>query len=413
MSRIPSHLLRTPSPLINRFVDYINHSSTEYIEQYSVFTAFCFFSHLYSRQYIGETGLSTGIYGLLVGKTGIGKNYCKEALSNEQFEQLNINQLGGVTSASGLFTSLVRNPSILMVSDEIGDKINSNDEHSKSTWRLIREISNTRLLKEDGYSGRRNGIIEEKKDTYSIKYPALTMLGMTTPKQLTSGLSNNDIENGTVNRLIIIDAEVKEIVINERELIFELSQELMLELANCGTELPADTYHNKTYSKSPKLKLIKFSGDDRKRMSQMRLKMLSGKNSEYTVRSVEKAIRLAMIITISKGLETILTADLDWCIEYELFWSYNVKKVSNSTNQTVYSENIEKLKNKLKNYPEGLEKWKINKFIRESMGLEPYKRDLMIKDLEDDGLIEWHTGEKSLKNGKAKKMLCYIGDKRK
>jgi len=347
---------------------------------------------------------------MLVGQSGIGKNYCKDGLS--MFDELHTNIIGGATSDSGLFTAFVRNPNLMIVSDEIGDKIGKNDDLAKSFWRLIREVFNTRKLTEEAYAGRRNGIIEEKKEDYNIISPCLSIIGITTPKQLSLGLSDSDVESGTINRFCIVNAFVDEIMDNEHELRPEPTDELKSAILDSGSRLENEK-GQKSYASKPELKLIKFSSGDKVRMNRKRRELLISKNSIYTVRSVEKAMRIAMLVTISMKLEIIPTEVLDWALEYELYHAYNIKKISNSINQTKYAEDIEKLVQKLKGSKNGLEKWKVNKYFREVLGLETYKRDSILVDLEEDKLIEWFDQAANKNNGKSKKILFYVGDKRK
>ncbi len=403
MDRIPQHLLESPSELVNDLTSFINSMGSEYIVQFSQATAHVILSHLYGRQYKTETGLPTNLYSMLVAQSGIGKNYCKHACN--EFGDLNSNVLGGATSDSAIHTALYRNPNLLLSTDEIGDSLDSKSNNGKSFLRMLRDAYNTNKLLEKGYSGRVNGKIESKTDNYTIINPALSLIGFTTPGQLCENLGEGDIESGTLNRFNIVNAEVNEIELNDGEILTELPTELIRKILLSGSNLLAES--NGLSRIKPDIELIKYTKGDKLRLAKIRRELLSSPNSAYTVRMVENAARLALVITVSLGLKVIPTSVLNWCLEYTEYWSYNIKNISNSVNQTQYAKDMKKFLNKIKNYKEGLEQYKINKYFTQTLGYSQRERTEMLDHLIADKLIECVESAPNPKNGKTKKLWLY------
>ena len=407
---IPANILELPTQLSRNLVDYINHTSQEYIPQFSIQSTLTFLGHLYGRRFIGTTGLSTSSYSILVGQSGIGKNYCKEELN--KFSTLHTNIIGGATSSSGLFSSFVKNPNLLMLSDEIGDKLNSKDDNNKSLWRMVREASNTSLLTEDAYAGRVNGKIIESTDNYNVHYPCLSILGLTTPKQLSNGLSDSDIESGTLNRFVIVNAFVDEIMDNNHDIEHEPTPELIYDIIDSGCKLEEEK-GQKSFSNNPNLIKINFEKDDLLKLKKKRIELLNDENSIYTVRSVEKAMKMAQVLTISEKLTKVPTSFIKFALNYEMYWAYNTKKISEQAGVSGYSLIVEKFLEKLKSKgPEGWDVKPMNNYFRRTLSLKPHERDSMINDLKDDGIIQVEKIKVDVKTSKSKDFCIYVGTSR-
>jgi len=413
---IPKELLCSPSPLINDLAAYISQSSLEYIPQYSLQASITILSHLYGRQYIGSTGLSTGMQSLIVGQSGIGKNYIKKTA--QKFKLLNANTLSGATSDSGLFTALVRNPNLMIVSDEMGDKFNSKNGNNKLFWALIKDVYNADCLDDQGFSGRVNGLIVEEKEKYEVQYPCLTMLGMTTPDQIISGLNETDIKGGVLNRFTIVNAFIDELKDTNCEVTSDPSSRLCQLIMSSGSNLEnhSQSFFNKTYSKSPRLNKIAHHKNDLIMLAKKRRQLLGERNSSYTVRTIEKVMIHSMITAISMGLNEIPSSVVEWCLNYELYWDYNIRSISEAAGQGDQSKEVEKITDFIKFAGEsGVERYQINVFCRKSTNyyIDESRRNNLLISLINDKLIEETLGPKSVKNGKQKTLYFYIGDKRK
>jgi len=406
---IPEALVRCPSDLINDMADYISHTSFEYVPQFSLISALTMSSHFYGRQYQSEWKTQVSICSILVAPSGTGKNYCRKALYN--FEELHTNIIGGATSDSGLFSALHGNPNVLMISDEIGGKMNSKDPAAKNLWLFINDLFNTSVALDKSYAKRVNGVIQEDKK-YMIKNPSLSILGMSTPGLITNNLSYDDIEGGSLNRFCIVNAFPDEIIRNTTGITDNPSDHLIQSILISGSNLLGRNNQDSA-PKSPHLKTVKFTPGDADRLYHKSIELRFHKNSVYSVRLIETAIKISLVLTVSMKLDVIPSYVLDWSYDYVKYWLYNVKKLSEESGKNDYSKTAEKITNKIKSYKDsGMEQHNLNAFVRR-VGWNEYQRRAFLNDLIDDRIIEKTLGPKNLKNGTQKKLIFYIGDKRK
>jgi len=179
-------------------------------------------------------------------------------------------------------------------------------------------------------------------------------------------------------------------------------------------ELNATSFGNKTYSKIPELKPISITAKDKLMLKKLKKEILFDKNSDYKVRVIEKARKVAYILATSVGLKVVPESFLKWSLDLEDYWAYNTKKISQSVGGNDYASAVKKIIEFIRSRNEkGLEVWKLRKFCRESVGWQKHWIDSLILELKDDKFIEIIDGPKSLSNGKSKKLVFYIGDKRK
>ena len=407
---IPDHLLTTPSTLINDLKDYFDSTAKRYVPQFSLQSAITYISHLTARNYMTTSGLKPEMYSMIVGSSGVGKGYNAKAITG--IDTLHTRIVTNATSESGLRTAMCTDgASLLALIDEMGDKFNPTGQNNKEFLAGLREIYNNNIWLQKSFSGFKQGQMDTNLVKYNIKSPALSILGMSTEEQLHNGLTAESISNGTANRFIIVNAFQSEVIRNRLGLC---TSGLTTELHNKLCAISKRKAVHELWNESPEIEYISFDDGVENYFDDIHDEMMLEKNGAYNVRTIENSVKVAMNITIANSQKSIPMNVAKWSIDYCSYWGYNIKKLSESVNPTVYAGQVERLSLKLaESGNKGIEQWKLNKFCRESLGLKNHEREGLIKDLMDDKLITLEDGSKSIKNGKVKKLYKYIGSKRK
>jgi len=409
--RIPDKHLQCPSPLINDFADYLSQSAIRYVPQFSLQASINFFGHLFGRKVIGDTNLKTGIYSLFIGESGGGKGYCKQAINALDETAIYRNVISDATSESAIRTGFVHDgPNMLVIMDEFGDKFTSKNENNVAVRAAIRELYNENLWIQKRFSGFTGGEIREKQKICNIKHPCLNFMGFSTLEQITGGMTDSDIESGTLNRFIIVDVKKDEIIRNRHGMIDCISDDLrnrVMSISTIENHLTDDNNWNST----PVFEKLPFEDGTLDWLNDKHDELMDGKNSKYQVRTIEKVMRLSLIIAYADKKKVIPKEYVEWCYEYIWFWTYNTKTMSESAGVTGYSISINKFLAKLKSKSDN--GWTIvsmNDYFRRTLSFKPFERDGMLKDLEDDKIIEkTHTIPKDSKNGKKVYFYVYKG----
>lgn len=174
----------------------------------------------------------TNNYFMIIGDSGCGKDTAKSLPKRIMVDIAN--SIPGVdyerrvcstkaTSAAGFFSSLQMSPRKLFSWDEIGHMFNSAKKSGQGKEieviskiiELYSEASNEYMLQE--YS--KIGLKEEdrERDTPTIQRPCVSFTGISTPVQMESALDKKFMEDGTINRFMIVLPQEKHIIYDPPE----------------------------------------------------------------------------------------------------------------------------------------------------------------------------------------------------
>jgi hypothetical protein len=393
--------------LLKELAKAIGESTPYHVESFDIESALCIASHLLGRRYETEGGLKLNRYTMLVGESGVGKNYAKnfaQALSVRLHNVLNIKS--GATSDSGLFTALYCNPNTLLVIDEIGEKLNvKNNNGSVGYWSLIREVFNTLVLNDTVYSSRKDGKISENISEYKVLDPHLSILSMTTPNQLSNNLSQNMIENSTLNRFNVILGDYKHTIDNAivkkticADLVCDLAEICTLENDTIGLSEREAVRSTIFYSVEVKEKILKVMKEYRAELN---------KNRQYLVRNVERSIKTAGIISALNGKNCITIDVFLWALDYEYKSTLNAIEIVEGISSNEYSYQVSGILDFIKFKGEsGVKKWEINKIATRKYGLSQLKLVDLLEMWREDKVIE-------IEDGRQGYTVYYVGYERK
>lgn len=153
----------------------------------------------------------SSLYLLTVAKSSSGKEHGKKVIEHI-LEAADLGDLisgSGYTSPGAVFTELKRAPSHLCVIDEIGAYLQAVKAPGNSMLKEATTVLMEAFTKLDGslrpraYSNMTQA--REDADPLVIRFPAITLLGLTTPGTLYDQLSMADIEGGFLSRLLVVE----------------------------------------------------------------------------------------------------------------------------------------------------------------------------------------------------------------
>lgn len=214
-NKLPEHLLSFPVPVLNDIADWMEGFSREPQPQITMMGVLSLASVVCGRMYCSTEANTSSLYIMVLGDTGIGKNYVKNAI--QQFlSQANLTELlgnAGSTSSGAVFTQLVKSPCHIQIIDEIGKQLQtarkqSNGMMAEAFSTLVECYSSTTdMIIPKGYSnmGAVSNGTAKGMDNIIIHCPAISLLGLATPAQVYENLSTTEIEDGFLNRLIVAD----------------------------------------------------------------------------------------------------------------------------------------------------------------------------------------------------------------
>jgi len=158
------------------------------------------------RQFQSPTGTGTHLYVIGAAPTGVGKDHPIKCISIALHDAGMSNLVGSpdFTADSAVMRTLLEQPASVSLMDEFGSFWKRINGRKSGTW----ETAITRALREAW--GRSFSLMRTKQyagagpSSQDIWWPALSIFGVTTPGELFTHLSAADVENGMVNRFLLL-----------------------------------------------------------------------------------------------------------------------------------------------------------------------------------------------------------------
>lgn len=213
--RIPAHLLRIPGAL-QGVVDYYNATALKPQPQFAVQTAIAFGAVVLSRHHRTDWHNYTNLYLLNLADTGAGKEHSK-TVGEELLTECGLSDLigpKGYTSESGLITTLSVKPRHISYSDEFGRYLQAartgGDANSSTAETAVMEVFGRQkgTLVGKGFAGNKMSAEEINAMQKTVVRPAITLVGMSTPKAFFDALQGADLSSGYLNRLLIVQSPI-------------------------------------------------------------------------------------------------------------------------------------------------------------------------------------------------------------
>ena len=195
-----------PDGLVGQIAQWITDTATAPSPILSYGAALTMVGTVAGRQFKGPTGTGTHLYVIGAAPTGVGKDHPIKCISIA-LHDAGMSQLIGspdFTADSAVMRTLLEQPASVSLMDEFGSFWKRINGRKSGTW----ETAITRALREAW--GRSFSLMRTKQyagagpSSQDIWWPALSIYGVTTPGELFTHLSGADVENGMVNRFLLL-----------------------------------------------------------------------------------------------------------------------------------------------------------------------------------------------------------------
>ena len=181
-------------------------------------TALVFGSVILGRRYVTDRGNWAMLYALGIANTGAGKERSRDALESVLFAAGLEARIGPrtYTSAAAVSSALQQAPVHLSIADEFGDALQGAQDrgqaHKKAHFALLREVFGMGARRDGGrllpqaYATQNMSKAAREELSRIVERPSITLLGLSTPRQLTDALSGADLASGLLNRFLVVRA---------------------------------------------------------------------------------------------------------------------------------------------------------------------------------------------------------------
>ena len=421
---VPEALLSFPVPELNELVSWMEAQSREPQRQITVQGVLALASVLCGRIYATDTSNTSALYLMVLAGTGMGKNYVK--LGIQQFlSEAGLSGLlsgSGNTSAGAVFSALHESPCHIQITDEIGKHLQAarkqqNGQMSEAFTTLTEAYSSTTgVLVPKNYS-RMHLTPEQRKAQAKtlVQWPSITLLGLATPGQVFENLSSREIEDGFLNRIVVVEAtmpssgkqRVKRLPLSSH--LIEWAQAIRNPAAS-GTSL---TGLDTDYSQAPTPVTVELSEevlayfdafDDELRAKEKAGEFLI---PDLTRRYVENAMRLATCLAVcaDPAAPTITFELAEWAVQYvyhygRTFMASVATNVADNDFHRLYlacRSLIERAG------PNGLTERELGRNSRLFASTAPIHRDQVLGALQREGVVVSATFETVSGRGKPRK----------
>jgi len=407
-SATPSHLLRLPG-VLGAVVDLYNRTAPKPQPQFAVQAALALGAVVLGRRYKTTRENWSPLYLVNVGKSATGKEHPRTIIE----ACLDAAQLGhligpaGYTSDSAVFSALYHQPAHITIIDELGDLLgNAQAQGNFHKRQAVTELVKCwglphGTLRPQGYSTMSLTAVQRSEATARlIQRPSLSMLGMTTPKTFYGALTEQSIEGGFLNRLLIVESHIGRQLsrvadpLDVPDSIIEWCRAARAgQQGNLtGLDLAADQV--------PVPRVIDFLPEARaafrayesaclKSMDQLEPEGLA----EMEGRSLEKALRIAMSLAVSDNVTTpfIRLEHAEWAIAYVTHYTaQTIEAVRKHMHGSQFAQwRAAVLEIIQKRGPRGQTERDLAKSSRMYAGMEPRIRKAVMDSLKSDGLVEF------------------------
>ena len=314
-----------------------------------------------NHYYIKGYGTRLNLYMILLGRSGFGKESPRNAIKN-LFEAIDLKGVIAESAASGVAIKrrLSNNRTMLLMADEVGTMIAStngknSDMHQTNVLKELRSLYGLAgsVLEEHPYADSRNNIPR-------VLHPFLNFMGTSTPMELLNGISINQIENGLVNRLLMIEG--KGLRDRNRDVIEGVPTDLARDLQEFT--MRRSNYPEAVLVSEEADKLIRASEEyqDNLLMSDSELAGLYGRINENTM-------RVAAVLAVSDRPEkpVITKNHMEWATQFARA-AYNLmeQRFADDFYESETERQLKKVLKAIRDYPENdwVPKWYLTRKTR-------------------------------------------------
>lgn len=429
-TKVPEHLLTTPVPMLNAIGKWMEGFSREPQPQITVQGELGLASVLCGRMYCSTEANTSSLYLMTLGETGVGKNYVKTAiqrfLSETGFQSLLSGS--GNTSSGAVFSALFDAPCHIQIMDEIGKHLQTarkqqNGQMAEGFATLVEAYSSTTgLIIPKNYSTM--NLTKEQRAAKSkniVHCPAITILGLATPGQVYDNLSTCEIEDGFLNRLIVVDISEPQRP-KQRTCRLPVLDEFKAwaKAIRCPepTSKTSLVGYDTDYDVPPSPIIVEFDDkaldlfDDYQEDLRDRESAGDFITPDLTRRWTENAMRLATCLAVcANPANPVITPELaQWSLDYVEFYGHEfmqsvATKVADSEFHRLYLAVMDFVS---RAGERGMTEYDLSRHCRLFAATAPHQRDQVLSALDREGRIRQFSFKP--KSGRGRPRVAWIGE---
>ena len=312
------------------------------------------------RMYKSDMNNFSSLYFMCIAKSGQGKENTKTVIESVLDNSGHIDLMAGdgYTSSGAVYSLLRHKPTHITVMDEFGKRLesiakSSNSNKEDALQALMEAWGRCHgTIRPDNYSlmNMSSKQQQEAMDRSTIK-PAITLMGMSVPKNFYGALSTGRIVDGFLNRFIVVESKLPRVVgkmVPFREPSHAIC-EWVRKMRETKNEMEELAKNNSEMDF--RQRVLTFDSESKDLLTKLAYKLIDEQDAlekdgleVLLSRTREKAMRLALICALADDHNTnIIRSDITkWAIDYVYY--YDQLLVDNCEDKVAGSETESKIK---------------------------------------------------------------------
>ena len=312
------------------------------------------------RMYKTDMNNFSSLYFMCIAKSGQGKENTKTVIESilDASGHSDLMAGDGYTSSGAVYSLLRHRPTHITVMDEFGKRLESIAKSSNSNKEDALQVLMESwgrchgTIRPDNYSlmNMSSKQQEEAMDRSTIK-PAITLMGMSVPKNFYGALSTGRIVDGFLNRFIVVESKLPRVV-GRMVPFIEPSYEIcewVRQVRETKNEMEDLAKNNSEMDF--KQRLLVFDDESKELLTKLAYKLIEEQDllekdglEVLLSRTREKAMRLALICALADNPKAkVIKSDMTkWAIDYVYY--YDQLLVDNCEDKVAGSETEGKIK---------------------------------------------------------------------
>jgi len=339
---IPPHILTIPG-VLGLAVEHYNATSTQKQPQFAVQTALALGSVVLGRYWMTEHDNFSSLYLVNLGVTGSGKEFSRKFISRA-LEEAGLGEIVGPSmyaSSAGIMSELAWKPRHITVYDEFGMLLASTGNKSNTNLRdaqrllmsLFGQLGDVARPVAYSTNGKTAQQIEGMRQQKVVR-PAITLLGLSTPETFFDALSQDDVANGFLNRLLVVNSR-RDPQVEDPRAWKKIPAELRAWIKEFGKSDSEDFLESEISTEAEDPEVVEFTSGAKARLREIAHEVidLQAKYRPYRLdgmlsRSREIAMRIALIVALSRNKKRIDEESVNWSWDYVRF--YTMETIANT-----------------------------------------------------------------------------------
>jgi hypothetical protein len=306
--------------IVGEIAEYFLRSAMYPSDKFAVAVGLGVVGTLISRRLAGPSGprgTSTHLYQAVIGPTGSGKEHVRTTgkLLMEAAGAASLIGPGRFKSGPGIVKYLEGKPVSLCIMDELGayfDRLGNpkTTNYERDATEVLRELWGINWSRYDSPQGAHD-------DTEAILCPALSLLGMSTPREFYKACKSGDVANGFLNRWILVEEKAKPAYRKVSDTALEIDRSLRQGLRRLYKPV---SLLDLDQTGKPSFKLAWGPGAEEiyDAVREQTEQETDERRQELSGRTPEKSVRIATIIAAGCFSTTVNRDHMEWARDWAL-----------------------------------------------------------------------------------------------